>query len=51
MSEGLNSNGKRTVSFAGFDQQAPKIEHEQRVPYTNKNLQSLMTDRQENSDK
>lgn len=51
-----NSNGKRTVPFAGFDEQQIKedriaSERPPTVPYTNKKLRSMMTDRQEKTDK
>lgn len=56
ISDTQNSNGKRTVPFAGFDEQQIKeeraaTERPPTVPYTNKKLRSMMTDRQEKTDK
>lgn len=48
----LNSNGKRTLPFNGGEpQETPSRDQSEIVPYTNKKLRSLMTDRQEKSDK
>lgn len=44
-----NSNGKRTLPFNGGEQQ--EKDSKEIVPYTNKKLRSLMTDRQEKADK
>lgn len=49
-----NSNGKRTLPFNGGGEQQDKDAKDQQpeiVPYTNKKLRSLMTDRQEKTDK
>lgn len=47
-----NSNGKRTLPFNGGEQQEKDSkDHPEIVPYTNKKLRSLITDRQEKTDK
>lgn len=47
-----NSNGKRTIPFNGGEQQEKDSKDQSEiVPYTNKKLRSLMTDRQEKADK
>lgn len=51
-----NSNGKRTLPFTGNDQSNNDSKDAETpispiVPYTNKKLRSLMTDRQEKTDK
>lgn len=47
-----NSNGKRTIPFNGGEQtEKDSKDQSEIVPYTNKKLRTLMTDRQEKSDK
>lgn len=48
-----NSNGKRTLPFNGGGEQQEKDskDHSEIVPYTNKKLRNLMSDRQEKTDK
>lgn len=47
-----NSNGKRTLPFNGGEQPEKDSEDQPKIiPYTNKKLRTLMTDRQEKSDK
>lgn len=48
-----NSNGKRTLPFNGGGELQEKDAKDQPeiVPYTNKKLRSLMSDRQEKADK
>lgn len=47
-----NSNGKRTLPFNGGEQTEKDSDDQPKIiPYTNKKLRTLMTDRQEKSDK
>lgn len=50
--EDQNSNGKRTLPFNGGEQSDKDSKDQSEIiPYTNKKLRTLMTDRQEKSDK